>query len=206
MNAKAIRPLVILPLTAMLAAACGAGSGGSSNAGAPAASGSPSGVNPNAPETNPAGDIPDNTVYVPYQPPSGSYTIKVPEGWAKTTKGATVVFTDKLNSVTLEQQGVGSAPTVATAKSQTVPQLKSSTTGFQLVNVTTVHRTAGTVVEVHYQATSAPNAVTGKTVRDDVQRYEYYRSGTEVDVTLSGPVGADNVDPWRTITDSFRWR
>jgi hypothetical protein len=24
-------------------------------------------------------------------------------------------------------------------------------------------------------------------------------------VTLSGPAGADNVDPWRTVTDSFRW-
>jgi hypothetical protein len=24
-------------------------------------------------------------------------------------------------------------------------------------------------------------------------------------VLLGGPAGADNVDPWRTITSSFRW-
>jgi hypothetical protein len=26
-----------------------------------------------------------------------------------------------------------------------------------------------------------------------------------VTLTLSAPVGSDNVDPWRTVTDSFRW-
>jgi hypothetical protein len=25
-------------------------------------------------------------------------------------------------------------------------------------------------------------------------------------LTLSGPKGADNVDPWRKITDSLRWQ
>ncbi|MDT7564604.1 MAG: hypothetical protein QOG76_3228, partial [Pseudonocardiales bacterium] len=24
-------------------------------------------------------------------------------------------------------------------------------------------------------------------------------------LTLSGPKGADNVDPWRKVTDSLRW-
>jgi len=24
-------------------------------------------------------------------------------------------------------------------------------------------------------------------------------------LTLSGPVGADNVDPWRIVTDSLAW-
>jgi len=24
-------------------------------------------------------------------------------------------------------------------------------------------------------------------------------------VLLGGPAGADNVDPWRTVTNSFRW-
>ena len=30
-------------------------------------------------------------------------------------------------------------------------------------------------------------------------------NGREAIVTLSGPRGADNVDPWRVITDSLRW-
>jgi hypothetical protein len=28
----------------------------------------------------------------------------------------------------------------------------------------------------------------------------------EVILTLSGPVGADNADPWRVVTDSLQWR
>jgi hypothetical protein len=47
--------------------------------------------------------------------------------------------------------------------------------------------------------------VTGKVFRDAVERYEFYRNGTETVVILAGPTGADNVDPWRTVTNSFRW-
>jgi hypothetical protein len=38
-----------------------------------------------------------------------------------------------------------------------------------------------------------------------VERYEFFRNGHTVTLTLAGPVGADNVDPWRRITDSFAW-
>jgi len=48
--------------------------------------------------------------------------------------------------------------------------------------------------------------VTGKVVRDDVERYEFWRGGTEAVLTLSGAAGSDNVDPWRLVTDSFTWR
>jgi hypothetical protein len=71
--------------------------------------------------------------------------------------------------------------------------------------VTTEQRPAGPVLRITYQADSTPNSVTGKSVRQDVETYEYWNNGTQVSVTLSGPVGADNVDPWRTVTDSFRW-
>ncbi len=43
-------------------------------------------------------------------------------------------------------------------------------------------------------------------VRDAFERYVFYRQGHKVDLTLSGPVNADNVDPWRTVSDSFAWR
>jgi hypothetical protein len=58
---------------------------------------------------------------------------------------------------------------------------------------------------VTYEARSPADPVTGKSVVLDVERYEYWRSGTQVTITLSAPHGADNVDPWRTITDSFAW-
>jgi hypothetical protein len=38
-----------------------------------------------------------------------------------------------------------------------------------------------------------------------VERYEFWRAGREVVLTLAGPVDADNVDPWRTVSDSLRW-
>src|SRR5262245_28306010 len=59
------------------------------------------GVNPNGPETNPAGDIPDNQVFVDYTPPAGGFTVKVPEGWARSSRSGAVTFADKLNSVTM---------------------------------------------------------------------------------------------------------
>jgi len=40
----------------------------------------------------------------------------------------------------------------------------------------------------------------------NVERYAFWRAGTTVILTLSGPQGADNVDPWRMVTDSFGWR
>jgi hypothetical protein len=57
-----------------------------------------------------------------------------------------------------------------------------------------------------YQANSEPNAVTGQQYRLDVQRYSLYRQGTEVVIGLRSPVGADNVDPWRIVTQSYTWR
>jgi hypothetical protein len=43
-------------------------------------------------------------------------------------------------------------------------------------------------------------------VRESVERYAFWHAGQQVVLTLSGPRGADNVDPWRTITDSLRWQ
>ena len=33
----------------------------------------------------------------------------------------------------------------------------------------------------------------------------FFHSGRAVVLTLSGPKGADNVDPWRLVTDSLQW-
>jgi len=129
----------------------------------------------------------------------------VPEGWAaqKTARGT--LFTDKLNAIELSTQPAAAAPTVATAKAATVPQLQPSEPMFKLLDVTSVTRKAGVAVVIHYERDSAPNDVTGKVIREDVLRYEFFHAGTEVDVVLSGPTGADNVDPWRTVTDSVKW-
>src|SRR4051794_1031613 len=73
------------------AAALVAAGGGWSSAGGAAAN-TPT---PNAPEKSPAGDIPDNQAYVPYSPPRAGYSVKVPEGWSRSSASGATTFTDK---------------------------------------------------------------------------------------------------------------
>lgn len=183
-----------------------AGCGGATPASAP---GSSSGAGTTAQESNPPGDIPDNQVFVPYAPDSGEFTVSVPEGWARSTEGDAVIdaviFTDKLNSVRIETVLTATAPDVAAATAAEVPLIARTTTGYTPGEVSMVSRTAGEAVLITYGADSAPDPVTGKTFTDAVERYEFFKDGVEVVLTLSGPQGADNVDPWKTITDSFGW-
>jgi hypothetical protein len=158
-----------------------------------------------ATESPPPGDIPDSTAYVPYRPASGQYEVKVPEGWARTSSAATASFTDKLNSITVQVVKATAAPTVASARAREVQQIQAAEHGVTLTDVGTVMRSAGTVVVIRYSADSQPDPVTGKVYKNSIERYEYYRNGAEAIVTLTAPAGADNVDPWRKVTDSFRW-
>jgi hypothetical protein len=175
-----------------------------------AANASSSAAQPTAPaagagtESPPPGDIPDTTAYVPFHAASGLYQVKVPEGWARTVTGSTVSFTDKLNIITVSVVKT-TAPTPATARASEVPKIQSAVQHFALTGVGTVTRSAGPAVLIRYSAFSQPDPVTGKVYKDAVERYEFYRNGTEAVVTLAGPAGADNVDPWRTVTNSFRW-
>ncbi len=157
------------------------------------------------PEVNPQGDIPDNQAFVVYTAPDGSFAVKYPEGWAQTTSGPTVTFSDKFNSISLTPHDGFYQPTEAYARSVELPQLGSATTGFVPGKVSTVQRPSGPVVLITYQADSPSSPVTGKSVTQAVERYEFSKSGRGVVVTLSGPVGADNVDPWRIVSDSFTW-
>ena len=200
-----IRRPLILAAVGLCAAACSStGSAGSTPASSAPASRT-AGAASAATESPPPGDIPDTTVYVAYRPASGQYEVKVPEGWARTVSSTGVSFTDKLNIITI-QTVRAAAPTIASASTAEVPQIQGSANGFSLTGVSTVSRPAGTVVLIRYAADSRRDPVTGKVFRDAVERYEFYRNGTEAVVTLAGPAGADNVDPWRTVTNAFRWR
>ena len=158
-----------------------------------------------APDANTAGDIPDSQAFVPYNASSGLFTVSVPEGWSRASDGDAVVFSDKLNSVRVEQHAASAAPTVDSLRSDELPAIRSAAKGFQEGKVEATSRKAGPAVVVTYAAESAANQVTGKTVVQDVERYEFFHNGQEVVLTLSAPQGADNVDPWRTVTDSLSW-
>jgi hypothetical protein len=189
------------------AAGCGASSSSTSTGSGSGSGGQKSQApSPNAPEVNPAGDIPDNQAYVPYAPPGGSYTLKVPEGWSRSSSGGATVFTDKLNTVRVESARAGAPPTVRDARQTEVPRLAASVKGFKAGTVSAVSRNAGTAVRITYLAKARPNAVTGKAGTDAVERYTFFHNGRDVILTLSGPKDADNVDPWKLITDSVTWR
>ena len=198
-------------VTAALVSAC-TGPSSPSVAGGPAASRTSTttsagpGASPApATESNPPGDIPDTQAFVPVTPAGAPVTLLVPEGWARTESGAGTVFDDKLNRVQVTATATAAAPTVASVTGTELAALRGSVPNFTLGQVTADSRTAGPVIMTTYQGDSPVDPVTGKVVRDAFERYTYFKNGTRVDVTLSGPVNADNVDPWRKVTDSLRW-
>ncbi len=183
-----------------------AGSSTTSSGAVPTSTSAPAGTSPNAPEVNPSGDIPDNQVFIAFSPPSGGFSVKIPEGWARVGDGGAVAFTDKLNSIRMEAKSASVSSTVQSAQQNELPAIEAAATNFQAGKVLAVTRKAGAAVQITYGANSPPDPVTGKVVHDAVERYEFWKAGTEVILTLSGPQGADNVDPWRIVTDSFGWR
>jgi hypothetical protein len=116
-----------------------------------------------------------------------------------------VTFTDKLNAIRIETQAAKVPLTARDARQTELPKLASSVSGFRPGTVTTVGRKAGTGVRITYVAKARPDPVTGKAGQDAVERYVFFHHGKDVILTLSGPKGADNVDPWRIVTDSVTW-
>jgi len=201
-------------LAPLLVAACGGSSSSAvialptSSAPSPSSSASPSPAarheTPVPAEHNPPGDIPDNLAFVAYSNAAGRYRFTHPEGWAEQTHGADVLFTDKLNGVTATTGTATSPPTAASARQQDVPALQSSQAAFELRTITTVTGPAGSGVRIVYRRNSSPDPVTGRQYRDEVERYELVNHGREVVLELYGPVGADNVDAYRTMVQSLR--
>jgi len=174
---------------------------------APAAAASSAGVvasqSPAPVESSPPGDIPDNVAYVAYHNTAGRYSFVHPEGWASVARGMSVTFTDKLNGITATTTPLNAPPTVATAK-QDVTTLKSSQPAFELRAVRPASLPGGSGVLIVFRRNSAPDAVTGKVFRDEVNRYEIYGAGHELVLDLYGAVGSDNVDPYTKISQSLR--
>src|SRR6476646_4485658 len=61
-------------------------------------------------EKNPPGDIPDTQVFIDYASPEG-FTLKVPEGWARTDRPEGTSFVDKLDGVVVSLAPESTAPT-----------------------------------------------------------------------------------------------
>lgn len=162
-------------------------------------------ASPNAPEVVAPGDIPDNQAFVAYTPPGAPFSVRVPEGWSRSSAGGAVTFSDKYNSIEIRSQSTSTPPTSASVTAE-VKAAHAKDSGFNLGQITTVQRQSNSGILATYEIGSAPNAVTGKSALLAVEHYEFAHNGTTVVLTLSGAKGADNVDPWRKVTDSLTWK
>jgi hypothetical protein len=134
------------------------------------------------------GDIPDNQVFLTFRNTAAGYSMKYPEGWTQQGAGAKVTFRDKNNVVRIDV-AQAPKPTAATVK------------GAQAITIS-----GKPALKATYTTQSAPNAVTGKRVTLVVDRYYLWRGGKRAVVDLGTPRGVDNVDAYRLMIESFRWR
>jgi hypothetical protein len=149
------------------------------------------------------GDIPDNQQFLTYKDRSGGYAISYPEGWARSGNGADVTFRDKGNTVTIKV-APGQQPTPASVAAE----LKQETSADPcLIPGRPQATTAGPnqVVKVTYTTEGQKSPVTGQRPKITVDRYVYFKGGKVATVDLATPVGVDNVDAYRMISESFRW-
>ncbi|MHB1461300.1 MAG: hypothetical protein ACYC1M_08475 [Armatimonadota bacterium] len=161
---------------------------------------------PVAPEKNPPGDIPDTQAFVTYKSSQGRYSIESPEGWTRTEHGTDVKFADKFNGEAVAISMSAAVPSASSVQRDIVPVLKKNGRAVEIKGVTTKHMRHGTaVVCVAYTSNSEPDPVTGKKLRLDNVGYFYYHQGKLATLTLWAPSGADNVDQWKRISESFGW-
>ncbi|MGX7875876.1 hypothetical protein ACVDG5_026945 [Mesorhizobium sp. ORM6] len=160
---------------------------------------------PVQPEKNPPGDIPDTQVFIDYTSPEG-FTLKVPEGWARSDRADGASFVDKLDGVVVSVAKADAAPTVDSAKADYVAKLEATGRAVRVSAVKQVKLPAGAAIRIVYTSNSEPNAVTNRQVRLENERYLYFKDGKLVALELYAPKGADNVDQWQLMSSSFRWK
>ena len=188
--------------TAVIGGAVGCGSSGSSSS----SSASGGGSSTSAAEATAAatGDIPDNQVFLTYHNQAGGYSLKYPEGWTRKVNGSSTTFTDKGNSISASVTS-GSPPTTASVSSQ-LAALKKSDPTLKAGKPQQVKIKGAPVIKVTYTALGAKDPVTGKRLQIITDRYVYSKGGKVATLDLATPKGVDNVDAYRMISESFKWK
>lgn len=156
------------------------------------------------PEVSPPGDIPDTQVFVAYTSPQG-FHLEVPEGWARSGNDQRVHFADKYGSVDVQLSPAKAAPITAGAQQEQIAALLASNRAVEVSQVQDVQLPGGPAIRIDYASNSEPNPVTDKQIRLENAEYLFYKDGKLVAVTFSAPYGADNVDQWRYMSESFGW-
>jgi hypothetical protein len=151
-----------------------------------------------------AGDIPDNQIYLVFRSRAGRWSMKYPEGWARTGSATHTVFRDKNNLVRIVIQP-GSLPGTTRAHALVIYKGARATA----VHVGTAERmtiSGHPAIKVTYSTASVRNPVTNRRVTLMVDRYYLSQGGRLAVVDLGTPTGVDNVDAYRMMIQSFTWR
>ncbi|HQT96214.1 MAG TPA: hypothetical protein PK435_16435, partial [Thermoanaerobaculaceae bacterium] len=151
------------------------------------------------------GDIPDSQVFVAYHSPLG-FSLKVPEGWARTDRGDGAMFADKYNALDVALSSASAAPTTTSVTDHEAALLVTTGRAVKIGAVKSVKLRSGPAILIVYSSNSEPNPVTNRQLRLENNRYLIYRGGKLAAINLSAPLGADNVDQWKLISNSFQWR
>jgi hypothetical protein len=207
-----MRRLAVIPAVLSLAIALVGCSGSGARSSTSRAAAAPTTTSPVTPPNSPgalqaeanaaaAGDIPDNQIFLAFSNVRTGYSIKYPEGWAQQGSARTVIFRDKNNLVRIVVNP-GQPPTAASVRRDVglLSGAKAQSTAQTLSVV------GGRALKIVYSTVSAPNAVTGKRVTLVVDRYYLWRAGHTAVIDLGTPQGVDNVDAYRLMIESFRWR
>lgn len=156
------------------------------------------------PEVSPPGDIPDNQAFVPY--PGQGFVLKVPEGWARSAKGDATRFADKFNTIEVLVLPDPGAKGPEAAKESLLADLAAKGRAVAITGSAVVKTAAGPALHVTYDSNSDPNPVTTKQLREENEVYVWGHGDHMVELVLTAPKGADNVDSWKLISSSFRWQ
>jgi hypothetical protein len=143
-------------------------------------------------------------VFLVFHDPAAGWSMKYPEGWTQSGGRGNVTFRDKNNLVRVDITRTA-APSTASVSAQ-LQALKGSNPSLSFRPPQMVSINGSNAIKVVYNTQSTPNAVTGKRVLLIVDRYELAHGGKVAIVDLGTPKGVDNVDAYRMMINSFRWR
>jgi hypothetical protein len=212
-KARMIVGLSALAALVLLVAGCGGGNSGATEQGTSestpssaesAAAGTEAEAAPSEAQSAATGDIPDNQTFLVFKDPTSGYSVRYPEGWARKGSGSDVTFEEKANVVHIAV-AKGPAPSRASTLAG-IKQMHKSDPTVHSSSPEQLTINGAPVVKVTYTRLSAPDPVTGKRLQLTVDRYLYGKGGKVATVDLGTPVGVDNVDAYRMISESFKWQ
>ncbi len=151
-----------------------------------------------------SGDVPDNAVFLTHRDATLGFSIDYVEGWQVRQAPDGVIIKDKDSSEIVSI--IATPPDLAAYVSGTdLPALRGQA-GFKLIGQDTVKVGAQKLIHLRYHLPAPPDPVTGKRVPSTVDRYYVPGSTGVAVVSLSTPDGVDNVDAFRQMIESFKWR